>query len=225
MRSKNGTLEFPGKYGTMNPESAADYLKQSNWKTLIEWLTAEAIITRPEDPLQFCRDLLGEKIVERGKCDFQSDQATGYLNACYSKATAMVDEHGIMKGKKLTTAPESAVELLAAARVKLEGMRKLLDVSATLASLDSMEVAQGALNEIVQILNCDRSSVFLEDLVSKEIITFSSIGKHPVRVPFNDSFRYGLPGSAMDTDSIVNLIDPYGDSRFDKRCDLIHCHY
>ena len=61
----------------MNPESAADYLKQSNWKALVEWLTAEAILVRPVDPLQFCRDLLGEKIVERGKSDFQADQTTG----------------------------------------------------------------------------------------------------------------------------------------------------
>lgn len=39
----------------MNPEDASDYLKRSNWKSLIEWLSAEVILTRPNDPIQFCK--------------------------------------------------------------------------------------------------------------------------------------------------------------------------
>lgn len=39
----------------MNPEKAADYLTRVNWKSFIEWMTAEAILNRPHDPLQFCR--------------------------------------------------------------------------------------------------------------------------------------------------------------------------
>ena len=44
----------------MNVEKATDYLSRINWKSLIEWMTAEAILNRPSDPIQFCRDILGK---------------------------------------------------------------------------------------------------------------------------------------------------------------------
>ena len=132
----------------------------------------------------------------------------------------MVDEHGMMKGKLLPTAQESAVELLAAARIKLEGMRKLLDVSSAITSSHPSQVAQSALKEIIRILHCDRAYVYLEDTRSNEIIVHSSVNSGLAdRIPFDNSFKYGLPGSAIDSDSIINLDDPYGDSRFDKRCE------
>jgi hypothetical protein len=58
----------------MNPEKAADYLTRVNWKSLVEWLTAEAILNRPSDPLQFCRDVLGAKLAEREGLDFRAEQ-------------------------------------------------------------------------------------------------------------------------------------------------------
>ena len=39
-------------------EDAADYLSRTNFKSLIEWLTAETILSRPDDPLPFLRDLV-----------------------------------------------------------------------------------------------------------------------------------------------------------------------
>lgn len=33
------------------PEEASDYLTRTNFKSIIEWLTAEAILNRPEDPM------------------------------------------------------------------------------------------------------------------------------------------------------------------------------
>jgi hypothetical protein len=31
---------------------AADYLTSINWKSLVEWLTAEVVLNRPQDPIQ-----------------------------------------------------------------------------------------------------------------------------------------------------------------------------
>jgi len=36
------------------PAKANEYLSKVNWKTLVEWLTAEAVLNRPQDPVQVC---------------------------------------------------------------------------------------------------------------------------------------------------------------------------
>ena len=45
-------------------EGAAEYLQRHNFKTLIEWITAECILSRPTDPFPFVRDLLHQKFLE-----------------------------------------------------------------------------------------------------------------------------------------------------------------
>jgi hypothetical protein len=57
-----------------NPEKATEYLTRVNWKSLVEWMTAEAILNRPADPLQFARDLIGARLGERGGSDFRPEQ-------------------------------------------------------------------------------------------------------------------------------------------------------
>ena len=54
-------------------EKATEYLGRVNWKSLMEWLTAEAILNRPSDPLQYCRDVLGAKLAERGGADYRAE--------------------------------------------------------------------------------------------------------------------------------------------------------
>lgn len=57
----------------INPEKSTDYLTRVNWKSLVEYLTAEVILNRPVDPLQYCRDILGVKLTERGGSDFRPE--------------------------------------------------------------------------------------------------------------------------------------------------------
>jgi hypothetical protein len=159
----------------MDPESAALYLKKSNLKSLIEWLTAEVLLNRPEDPLQFSRDLLGQKIVERGKGDYQPEQTTQYLSESYANATALVDEHGVIRNtEEFSKGQDSTSELLAASKIKLLGMNQLLEASTALTSLDSHVIAQSILHEIIRILHCDRSCVYICDNISNEILVHSS---------------------------------------------------
>lgn len=110
----------------MNPEKATDYLSKVNWKSLIEWLTAEAILNRPANPIQFCRDLLGEKLAEQPDSEFKPDHVTDWLRNCYTEATALVDEHGVIRGKTLETAQQSLSEQVIDLRRKVEGMQTLL---------------------------------------------------------------------------------------------------
>ena len=86
------------------PEAAGDYLSRMNFKNLMEWLTAEAILHRPDDPLTFVRDLSSLKISERQRA-YDPEDATMYVQQCYNDAAASADEHGRIYGST-TEAPK-----------------------------------------------------------------------------------------------------------------------
>ena len=167
----------------MNPEKAADYLSRVNWKSLVEWLTAEAILNRPTDPLQFCRDLLGAKLAGREGVDFRAEQITDWLRNCYTEATALVDEHGIIHGKNLDSAQASSSELMIALKKKVDGMQKLLDASSTIATLDPLQATDNIVTETCRILNCDRATIFTIDFITQELILCVAEGARNIRVP------------------------------------------
>jgi hypothetical protein len=51
----------------MDPQTAEAgeaYLNSMGFRSLIEWMTAEALLSRPDDPLTFLQNLLQEKIGE-----------------------------------------------------------------------------------------------------------------------------------------------------------------
>jgi hypothetical protein len=122
------------------PEKAAEYLNRVNWKSLVEWLTAEAILHRPADPLQFTRDLIGAKLGERGGMEFNPEQVTDWLRNCYTEATALVDENGVIRNKSVAKTEQTASEQIEALRRKIDSMEKLLDASKSIANLDPLQV-------------------------------------------------------------------------------------
>jgi hypothetical protein len=124
----------------ISSEKATEYLNRVNWKSLVEWLTAEAILNRPVDPLQYCRDLLGGKLAERGGMDFRPEQITDWLRNCYTEATSLVDENGVIHGKTLEVSQKSLPEQLDDMHRQVDAMQKLLDASKTIANLDPMQV-------------------------------------------------------------------------------------
>ena len=59
-----------------DPEEASTYLARTNFKSVIEWLTAEAILNRPDDPLTFVRDLVDLKLHECGAAASEKTRAS-----------------------------------------------------------------------------------------------------------------------------------------------------
>lgn len=197
----------------MNAEKATDYLARINWKSLVEWLTAEAILNRPADPVQFCRDLLGEKIAENVGNNFRPDLITDWLRNCYTEATALVDEHGIIQGKKLETAQKSLPEQITELRRKIDGMQKLLDASSTIATLDPLQATENIVAETCRILNCDRATIFTVDKVTEELVLTVAEGAKNIRIPVGQ----GIAGTVAATGETINIVDAYSDSRFNSK--------
>ena len=176
-------LKAKEKGRKMNPEKATDYLARVNWKSLVEFLTAEAILNRPANPVQYCRDLLGEKLADLADSDFKPELITDWLRNCYTEATALVDEHGVIQGKTLQTAQQSMSEQVTELRRKVDGMQKLLDASSTIATLDPLQATDNIVGETCRILDCDRATIFTVDDITQELVLTVAEGAKNIRVP------------------------------------------
>lgn len=196
-------------------EKATEYLNRANWKSLVEWLTAEVILNRPLDPLQFCRDLLGGKLSERGGTEFRPEQITDWLRNCYTEATSLVDEHGVIHGKTIETAKKSLPEQLDELRRQVDSMEKLLDASRTIATLDPLQATDNIVTETCRILNCDRATIFTLDSAAQELVLAVAEGAKNIRVPVGQ----GIAGTVASTGENINITDAYSDPRFSSASD------
>jgi superfamily I DNA and RNA helicase len=106
-----------------------------------------------------------------------------WLRNCYTEATALVDEHGIIHGKTVESAQQSLSEQLTELRRKADGMQKLLDASKTIATLDPLEATENIVQETCRILDCDRSTIFILDSVTQELVLRVAEGAKNIRVP------------------------------------------
>jgi len=198
-----------------NPEKAQEYLSRVNWKSLMEWLTAEAILNRPNDPVQFCRDLMGSKVAERGGLDFRPEQVTDWLRKCYTEAASLVDEHGVIHGKAIEAAPQTLSEQVEDMKRKTDSMTKVLDASRAMSSLDPFESTSNIVGECCRILDCDRATMFTLDTISQELLLWVAEGVNNIRVPVGQ----GIAGTVAATGETINILDAYGDPRFSSSYD------
>jgi superfamily I DNA and RNA helicase len=157
---------------------------------LIEWLTAEAILNRPANPIQFCRDLLGEKLADSPDSEFKPELITDWLRNCYTEATALVDENGVIQGKSLETAQQSLSEQVIDLRRKVDGMQTLLDASSTIATLDPHQATENIIFETCRILDCDRATIFTLDKITSELVLSVAEGAKNIRIPVGQVSGY-----------------------------------
>lgn len=173
------------------------------------------ILHRPIDPLQYCRDLLGQKLAERGGTEFRPEVVTDWLRHCYTEATTLVDEHGIIHGKAVEKAPANLSEKVIELNKKVEGIQKLLDASTTIASLDPLQATENIISETCRILECDRATIFTVDDYTKELKLSAAEGATDIRIPIGQ----GIAGTVASTGETINISDAYSDPRFSSASD------
>ena len=79
-------------------EGAAEYLQRHQFKALLEYLTAETILNRPDDPFTFLQKVLQSKISKRAGGEYKPEDNTDMVKDCYAKASAEADETGRVTG-------------------------------------------------------------------------------------------------------------------------------
>jgi hypothetical protein len=120
-------------------EQAAEYLSRTNWKTFVEYLTAEIVFNRPDHPAIFCRDLLNSKLpvnvaaaADEKQAPFNPQDANEWLKACYADASKNVDDNGVLKSKtnysSMSQLPGSGalIEEVNDLKKTINGLQKLL---------------------------------------------------------------------------------------------------
>ena len=95
MQIKNRPVSSTLAVSEMEREGASEYLTRHNFRTLVEYLTAETILNRPDDPYTFLRDLLDDKISTREPArGYRPEDTTEYVKQCYVSASESADETG-----------------------------------------------------------------------------------------------------------------------------------
>ena len=80
-------------------EGAAEYLQYHNFKSLMEWMTAEMILSRPEDPFQFIKQLMRKTIKKRLGDPYKPEDNVDLVRQCYAEASENADETGAIPGR------------------------------------------------------------------------------------------------------------------------------
>jgi len=194
-------------------EDASDYLARTNFKSLIEWLTAEAILNRPDDPLAFIKEVTGDKISARTDAKYSPEDATDYVRKCYAEASASADEEGRIHGKLIKSGNRSEESSMAQRLALLE---KLIDASKVIAmQLDPFEATTTIISESCRLLQCDRATLFTLDPTRNELTLMVAEGAKEIRLPLGQ----GIAGTVGATGEIINIPDAYQDSRFNPSHD------
>ncbi len=98
----------------------------------------------------------------------------------------------------------------------LTDLKALLEVSRELgAATELLPLLQKIELAVLQILDCERATVFLYDKQTDDLYSLVATGEETIRF----SAQRGIAGEAFRTQSMVNVQDAYADSRFNRDID------
>ncbi|KAE8914680.1 hypothetical protein PF005_g1999 [Phytophthora fragariae] len=212
----------------MDPQTAEAgeaYLNSMGFRSLIEWMTAEALLSRPDDPLTFLQSLLQEKIAERKSGEkFQPEHTLAYIRQCYAAASASADENGriLVKPRKFapplpsvnSPAPEHGSDPVLARR--LSKMEQVIQACRVIGSeLDPMEATKIIIKQACAVLNAERATLFIYERSTDMLVLKVSEGATDIRVPYGK----GIAGTVAATGKPMNISDAYVDPNFDSQYD------
>ena len=201
--------------GDLNVESANDYLARHKFKSLVEWVTAEVILNRPEDPLTFIQDCVAEKLDKRTISGYQPEDFEKYVQDCYDEASSNADESGRIKARSTPRKPSISGDTFAM-KERLHLLEKLLESSKTIAQkLDPFEATEAIIHESCALLNCDRASIFTLDKENDGLQLMVAKGANRIFLPMGK----GVAGSVAISGKTENISDAYADPRFNSAHD------
>lgn len=151
-------------------EAGEAYLNCIGFRSLIEWMTAEALLSRPNDPLKFCQALLQEKIGERKSGEnFQPEHTLTYIKQCYAAASASADENGRILVQPRKFAPTPLISNAPTFRHdndptlahRLSKMEQVIQACRIIGSeLNFTEAIKIIIQQACAILNAERATLY-----------------------------------------------------------------
>ena len=96
-------------------------------------------------------------------------------------------------------------------------LTRLLDVSRQLGATVELDPLLQAIEQAaLEVLDCERASVFLHDQSRRELFSTVATGVHEIRFPDDR----GIAGEAAQQRTVINVPDAYADARFNPDIDV-----
>eukprot|EP01138_Halocafeteria_seosinensis_P014547 gb/GECG01014851.1/.p1 GENE.gb/GECG01014851.1/~~gb/GECG01014851.1/.p1 ORF type:complete len:384 (+),score=64.34 gb/GECG01014851.1/:1-1152(+) len=206
-------------------DEAGNYLSEYNFRTLMEWLTAEALFEMPEDPLSFICAVTKDRLRQRTQPGYRASDADDYLHDCYDLQTS--DSKRNEKNAQLRslqkemlqgtdTKEQQPVASDEQTTQRLHLLQSLIQASRAIATeLDPMDATKNIISECTRLLEADRATLFKLDEPKEELVLMVAEGAKSIRVPLGQ----GIAGTVASTGKTENIVDAYQDSRFDSSND------
>ena len=202
----------------IGPDEATEYLNNVQWKKFLEYLSAEVVVHRPEDPLKFVRGLIDNRINERPTSDFNPTQIHEYLNNTYEDIKSHADIYGRLEPRAVQASSQDTVASDEIERLTRENKRWQVLFEAMgeiLTKLDPQEAIDSIIASSCLLMNSDRATIFKTDHQTNELVLFAAEGATGIRVPVGK----GIAGTVAETGEITMINDCYKDERFDQSYD------
>jgi GAF domain-containing protein len=204
-------------------ETAAEYLQFHNFKSMVEWMTAEVILSRPDDPFQFLGGMLRSKVRARGGADYDPAGTSDLVRKCYSLAAQEADEHGRIRGSgakgfggdddddefgdidfggsKKSSGGGGKVALSGDVARRVEGLERVLSASRRVGgSLEVGAVAAAIMEETTHLVGCARAELHMCDAQAQTLTPFEAgTGNRLASVPVG-----GVPGTVLQRGRVLN---------------------
>ncbi|KAJ1454799.1 GAF domain-like protein [Pelagophyceae sp. CCMP2097] len=203
-----------------DPEEAAAYLHRTNFKQVIEWLTAEAILRRPADPLAFVRNLVEQKLVDRGAEDYAADQPTAYVQRCYADAASLADEHGRIYGHVASMPGGLRAQASEAMQERVARLERLVKAATEIRTLEPREACGRIVDAGCKLLAADRATIFTVRAgpEAPQMLDLH-VAEGAETAGISCAFGVGIAGTVALNQEVCNIHDAYTDPRFDSTAD------
>ncbi|CEG36038.1 Cyclic nucleotide phosphodiesterase [Plasmopara halstedii] len=206
-------------------EAGEAYLNSMGFRSLIEWMTAEVLLSRPDDPLKFFQALLQEKIGERKSGEnFHCEHTQAYLRQCYAAASASADDNGRIVIRPRKFASSSSINNVPTVKPgndsalfrRLSKMEQVIKACRIIGSeLDPTEATKIIIKQACAVLNAERATLFIYERATNMLVLKVSEGATDIQVPFGK----GVAGTVAATGKAMNIADAYADPNFDSQYD------
>jgi|EP00945_MAST-04E_sp_MAST-4E-sp1_P003323 signal transduction protein with GAF and PtsI domain len=216
-------------------ENAAEYLQFHNFKSVMEWITAEMILSRPEDPFQFIQRLMKRTVKARLGDPYNPTDNVDLVRRCYAEAAENADEGGAIPGrqeaaeanddsdsedddffgakrggKKDSSAQQEGV------MDKVDRLEKLVESFREFSStLEPKLSIKTICEQTRKLVSCDRVQMYVIDVNNSILQMHTAEGPQGVQLDMGE----GVAGNVAKTGKVMNVKDAYKEKLFNPASD------
>jgi len=158
----------------------------------------------------------------RQALDFKAALATERRESVHAKKESMKETLSANISSVVAVASSSPDDEDTEEAIREQGMAVLLQGLEVISSdLYMADMIDEIVKMVIQVLNCEKCTLFLADEEAQELFVLFSADGSSVIEEMRLAFDQGLAGAAAQGRQILNIADAYADSRFNPEIDTL----